>query len=605
MLSGLRDGLAREARFLDHFSRLILRIRKAKEGKEHTVVDTIEGWADARPHHPALIDGARKRTYREMDAYANRVARWARDEGVQRGDAVALLMTNRLEYVCAWLGVLKAGGVCALVNGHLHGPGLAHTVRISGARHVIVGAELLETWGSCTDGLEEPPIVWVQRPPGDATELPAGARSLDDALAKKSEVRLPPSARRGLTAEQSAFYIYTSGTTGLPKAANITHIRAANIMHAFAVMLGADETDRIYDPLPLYHATGGIGGVGAALTVGASVVLRDRFSASHFWSDVAEHDCTMFLYVGELCRYLVNSPPHPDERRHRIRACMGNGLRPEVWPAFRDRFGLPHIVEFYGSSEGNVSLFNLDDVVGAVGRLPAIADLVLKVRIVAFDVEREEVVRDAKGRVIECAPGEVGEAIGLIDATKAGGRFDGYRDPEATRKKILTDAFAVGDRWFRTGDLMKRDADGYFYFVDRIGDTFRWKGENVATSEVAEVLGVFDGVEEANVYGVSVEGHDGRAGMATVVAAEDLDLAALHAHVAASLPAYAQPLFLRRCDEMVTTGTFKHRKVDLVREGFDPSTIAEPLFVRDDAAGTYVPLTPEVHAAILSGAHRV
>ncbi len=478
-------------------------------------------------------------------------------------------------------------------------------MRSSGARNAIVGAELLDAWESARVLLEEPPTAWVQRRPGDAAEIPVSARSLDEVLAEKSGARLPADTRRGLKAETSAVYIYTSGTTGLPKAANITHIRAAGMMHGFAVLLEADETDRIYDPLPLYHATGGVGGVGAALTTGACLVLRERFSASHFWSDIVEHDCTRFLYVGELCRYLVNSPPHPDERRHRIRSCMGNGLRPEVWPAFRDRFGLPHIVEFYGSSEGNVTLFNNDDEVGSVGRLPPLVSLVVKVRIVEFDVEREEIVRDAEGRVIECPPGEVGEAIGLIDPSKPGGRFDGYRDAAATQKKILTDAFVEGDRWFRSGDLMKKDARGYFYFVDRIGDTFRWKGENVATSEVAEALSVFAGIEEANVYGVSIAGHDGRAGMATVVARADLDLPALHAHVAASLPPYARPLFLRRRDELEITGTFKHRKVDLVREGFDPGAVADPLFFRDDAARTFVPLTPALHAQILSGALRI
>jgi len=603
MLREAIEMARRDARFARTFGEIVLRIRPYRAGEERTIADPIEGWADRRPHNVALIDGAERLTYRQMDERANRYARWLRRRGVRRGDAVGLMMTNRVEYVCAWLGVIKAGATCALYNTHLRGAPLAHVLRVSGARHAIVGAELLDVWRSGAAALDDPPAAWVQAPP--RAGAPDGERSLDAALAEVTPVRPPPHVRRGLTAEQPALYVYTSGTTGRPKAANITHIRAASMMHAFATVLDANETDRVYVPLPLYHATGGLCGVGAALTVGGALVLRDKFSVSHFWSDLVEHDCTLFMYVGELCRYLVASPPHPDERRHRVRACSGNGLRPEVWPALRDRFGIGHIVEFYGSSEGNVSLFNLDDEVGAVGRLPRAASLVLDVRIVRFDVEREQVVRDAKGRAIECAPGEVGEAIGRIDPDKPGGRFDGYRDAAATKEKILEDVFAPGDRWFRTGDLMKKDARGYFYFVDRIGDTFRWKGENVATSEVAEVLSVFEGVTEANVYGVKVGALDGRAGMAALVMHDDVDLAAMHAHLRRNLPSYARPLVLRRIGAMDTTGTFKHRKVDLVREGFDPAAVDDPLWLRDDEAQTFVPLDAALYAAVLAGERRV
>lgn len=604
MFESIRHKAAREARFIKCFAKIMYRLRNAKPDKETTISDAVEVWVERRPNNVALIDGERRLSYREMDEHANRVARWAQGVGVGRGDVVALLMTNRIEYVCMWLGVLKVGGVCAFINCHLRGHPLAHTIRTSRARHVIVGGELADNWRSARELLQDPPDVWIQNAPGSDARID-DARPLDEVLDAMSGARLPKDIREGLTCDQSAIYVYTSGTTGLPKAANITHIRGLTMMHGFACLMGSEEADRIYVPLPLYHATGGIGGVGVALTVGGSIVIRDRFSASHFWNDVVEHRCTMFVYVGELCRYLVNTPEQPDERKHFIRACMGNGLRPEVWPEFRDRFGLPHIVEFYGSSEGNVSFFNLDDKVGSVGRLPPYMGLVIKVRVVEFDVEREEIVRGPDGFCIECPPGKAGEVIGFIDETKPGGRFDGYADPEATKKKILTDAFENGDAWFRTGDLLKRDEDGYFYFVDRIGDTFRWKGENVATSEVAEVLGALPAIAEVNVYGVEVPGTDGRAGMASIVVDGELDLAALYAHVADDLAAYARPLFLRQREALDVTGTLKHRKVELVEEGFDPSMIDEPLYFRDDAAKTYVPLTPELHAKIVAGEMRI
>jgi fatty-acyl-CoA synthase len=603
-LQSIRKKAEREVRTLATYARLIYRIRHAKAGRASTVCDLIEQWVDKRPDAVALVDGDRQLTYRELDAYANRVARWAQNEGVGRGDVVALMMTNRLEYVCTWLGVLKVGGVCALLNYQLRSNPLAHCVKTSTARHVIVGGEVAEEWLSAVDLFDEPPAAWVQNAPGKNVSI-SGARDLDEELDKQSGAPLPADIREGQMAEETALYLFTSGTTGLPKAANISHIRALNFMHAFAVLIGSNETDRVYVALPLYHATAGLGGVGAALSVGGCLVMRDRFSAKHFWSDIVAHDCTMFIYIGELCRYLVNTPEHPDEGRHRIRACMGNGLRPEVWIPFRDRFALPHIVEGYGSSEGNVAFFNIDDKVGSVGRLPPYMEVIFKVKVVEFDVEREEIVRGPDGHCIECAHGDIGEVIGLIDPKKPGGRFDGYADAAATKKKILENAFESGDRWFRTGDLLRRDAEGYYYFIDRIGDTFRWKGENVATSEVGEVLAVMDTIADANVYGVEVAGTDGRAGMAAVVINGELDLDELYGQVSRELAGYARPLFLRRLEKMDVTGTFKHRKADLVRDGFDPSATSDPLYLRDDANKTYVPLTPELYESIISGSHRV
>ncbi len=512
-------------------------------------------------------------------------------------------MTNRAEYVCTWFGLAKTGVVAALLNSQLRAGPLAHCANVSRARHVILGAELLESWRSAAAYVEPSPIVWVQGPV--AGEAAPGARRLDEALTELSGSALAEDVRDGLLAEDTALYIYTSGTTGLPKAVKLSHIRALTIMHSFACFMGSDRSDRIYLALPLYHATAGLGGLGAALTTGGCVVIRDRFRVSEFWGDIATHDCTMFVYVGEICRYLVNGPPHPDERRHRVRCCMGNGLRPDVWARFRDRFALPHIVEFYASTEGTVSLFNLDDKVGAIGRLPPYMESQIKVKLVEYDIERDELVRDASGRCIECAYGTVGEAIGLIDPDRRGAKFDGYTDARATAKKIVTDAFEPGDRWFRTGDLLTRDADGYFYFVDRVGDTFRWKGENVATSEVAEVLGAVPTVAEANVYGVRVPGAEGRVGMAAIVPRGELDLAAVYAHVERELASYARPLFIREQGAMEVTGTFKHRKIELVREGFDLARVPDPLYVRDDARRSYVPLTPERHAAILAGERRI
>jgi len=321
--------------------------------------------------------------------------------------------------------------------------------------------------------------------------------------------------------------------------------------------------------------------MGAALLTGGSIVLRRKFSTSHFWRDIHDEGCTMFVYIGELCRYLVNAPPDPLERDHKLRLAFGNGLRADVWEQMTQRFNIPRVLEFYGSTEGNVSTFNFDGHVGAIGRLPKWLKKRFNARLVQFDIDTEQPVRDAAGFCIECGPGQIGECIGKIDTSDARTNFTGYADKAATEKKVLHDVFEKGDAWFRTGDLMKQDADGYLYFIDRIGDTYRWKGENVSTGEVADRLAEAPGVLEANVYGVAVPGQDGRAGMAALTVDDAFDLTAFHAHVEGALPAYAQPLFIRLQRQIETTGTFKYRKVDLVTDGYDPGRVRDPLYFRN------------------------
>ncbi len=315
----------------------------------------------------------------------------------------------------------------------------------------------------------------------------------------------------------------------------------------------------------------------------------------------------MFQYIGELCRYLVNSPPHPRETAHRLRLACGNGLRPDVWIDFQKRFRIPHILEFYAATEGNVSMFNFEGKPGAVGRIPWFMAHRFPTKLVKFDIETEQPVRDAQGLCIACAPNEVGEAIGKIlkDPSRPGSRFEGYASQAETEKKILRDVFEKGDTWFRTGDLMRKDENGYFYFVDRMGDTFRWKGENVATSEVSETMTVFPGIKQANVYGVSIAGKDGRAGMAALVVEPDLDLKALRAYLAANLPDYARPLFLRILPEIDVTATFKQKKFDLVREGFDPTRIGDALYFSDPETRAFVRLDQALYDRIQGGQVRV
>jgi fatty-acyl-CoA synthase len=337
------------------------------------------------------------------------------------------------------------------------------------------------------------------------------------------------------------------------------------------------------------------------------VVIRERFSAQQFWTDVLRWDCTLFQYIGELCRYLLHTEPSPRETAHRIRMCCGNGLRPDVWRDFQSRFRIPRILEFYAATEGNVSLFNVEGKPGAVGRIPPFLGHRFPATLVKFDVAQNAPVRDAEGFCVRCRPNEVGEAIGKIlpDPSHLGSRFEGYTDKEASEEKILRHVFETGDTWFRTGDLMRKDEEGYFYFVDRIGDTFRWKGENVATAEVAETICAFPAVRAAIVYGVAVPGTDGRAGMAVLVTDAALDLAAFRTHLVNRLPAYARPLFLRIRRDMAMTATFKHTKNDFQREGYDPAATTDPIYVNDPDRQAFVRLDRALYERIQGGACRL
>ncbi|HEY7662430.1 MAG TPA: long-chain-acyl-CoA synthetase [Xanthobacteraceae bacterium] len=561
----------------------------------------IRELADKHADAPALLSDRERFSYRELAARANRYARWALAQNVRKGDTVCLLMPGRPEFLAIWIGITQVGGVVALLNTHLTGMALAHGINAVRARHIILAAELMDAFMSASAHLAGELEVWLH---GDGD---ANFARIDRAIDRLSGDELAPAERPTLTIEDRALYIYTSGTTGLPKAANMNHYRVMLASYAFAGVMDTKAGDRMYDCLPLYHTAGGVVATGALLVRGGSVVIRDKFSAREFWDDVVRWDCTCFQYIGELCRYLLNSPPSPQERVHRLRLACGNGLRPDVWAPFKQRFRIPQIIEFYAATEGNVSLFNFDGKEGAVGRLPWWIAARFPTRIVRFDRERQQPVRDERGFCIECAIDEPGEVIGKIikEASKPGQRFEGYADAAETDKKILHDVFAKGDAWFRTGDLMRKDRDGYFYFVDRIGDTFRWEGENVSTTEVEETLRRFDGVLEANVYGVAVPGHDGRAGMAAIVAKDNLNLTALHDYLAQQLPQYARPVFLRIRQANHVTTTFKQKKIDFVRDGFDPSRTGDPIYFNDPQRKAFVRMDGALFADINAGGVRL
>ena len=553
----------------------------------------VAEWARDYAESTAFVSDRESLSFRALEERMNRYSRWALGENVRPGEVVALVMGNRPDYFALWLGLIQVGAVVALIGPELPAPSVAHALKVARARRVIASAECAEVCRTAATRLPEARQIWVHgRERGaDCVDLAALAESPDPFAPGE----LPP-----VTLDDRALRIFTSGTTGFPKAAEVSHRRIITWIHWFAGLAGLTASDRLYNCLPMHHSVGGVVAVGAPLVAGGSVAIAERFSASHFWRDVERWDCTAFQYIGELCRYLLAAPAGPADPSHGVRLAIGNGLSAEVWRRFLDRFGPIHVLEFYASTEGNVWLYNVEGRIGAIGRVPPFLALRDPIALARFDADAQAPLRGPDGFCERCAVGETGEALGRIGADAAA-RFEGYSEDAETERKILRDVFKPGDAWMRTGDLMRRDADGFYAFIDRIGDTFRWKGENVSTLEVASALRAAPGVEDAVVYGVAVPGAEGRAGMAllTVDARFRLDELPKRLEV---LPKYARPLFLRLAAAIEATETFKPKRRAYVEQGFDPDRVDDPLYVWDGEQHLYVPLDAERYAAIRAGA---
>ena len=579
--------------------RALERTAPIERDRSLTLPVLIDRLAERFEAAPALVGGDAVLSYRSLAEACNRYGRWGLARGLAPGDVVCLVMANCPDYMAIWLGLGRIGVTVALINTNLTGELLAHSINVVAPRYVITGATLSGAVQAVRARLAPRVECWVS---GAADhDLPR----LDLEIASIPGERLTEAQCRQTSLADRALCIYTSGTTGLPKAANVSHLRLMQWSHWFAGLIDAQPDDRLYNCLPMYHSVGGVVATGAMLVGGGAVVLRERFSASTFWQDVAEQRCTVFQYIGELCRYLLNSPRQAHETRHALRLACGNGLRGDVWSEFQARFRVPQILEYYASTEGNFSLYNCEGRPGAIGRIPPFLAHRVPVALVKYDLDAAAPARDPDGRCMRCAAGETGEAIGQIVAASSATRFEGYTDRRASDEKVLHNVFADGDAWYRTGDLMRRDEQGFFYFVDRVGDTFRWKGENVSTTEVAEVIAGCPGVTEAAVYGVALPKSDGRAGMAALVVTAEFDLGELRRQLAAHLPAYARPVLLRIVPNIELTGTFKLRKQELALQGYDPVQVRDALYLDDPGRREYVRLDPPLYRRLQAGSLRL
>ena len=584
---------------------MMVRLSKVTKSRPNTTNDCfaarVEDTAQRFGDRVAVIFEGKTTTWRALNEHANRYARAFKARGLVRGDVVSLMMENRTEYLVIIIALNKLGVTAGLINTNLTGRPLIHCLSITNSRMCIFGEELMD---AISEVRNEPELQGLESfafvPDANRAYCPDWAENMEE-KAKGENANNPPDTGE-TTLGEIALYIFTSGTTGLPKASvlsNRRYLLAASLSHVGS--LNCDETDCIYLCLPLYHGSALFMGVGAAFYSGASMFIRRKFSASNFIPEVREHGATCFVYIGELCRYLLNTPERSDDAINPLVKMTGNGLRPDVWMTFKNRFGLQRIAEFYGASEGNVvfaNIFNKDCTIGFTGIPHA---------LVKYDVDADEIVHDSKGRCIKVGKGEPGLLLGEITRTT---QFEGYSTKADTEKKILRDVFKPGDSWFNTGDLVKTIDVGFamglphYQFVDRVGDTFRWKSENVSTNEVGETINGHPQVEFCNIYGVEVPGADGRAGMASMVLSDNaggLDLESFSAYVSEQLPSYARPVFLRIQPEMDTTGTFKMVKGDLRKEAYDLEQITDALYVMKPRSKVYEKLSAELAATIKAG----
>ena len=574
--------------------------RMARDEEKISLGTIFEDTVARHPDNIMLLFEGRQWTYSEFNGWVNQFARLLASKGISRGDTVALIMENRAEYVLSMLALVKLGAAASLVNNSLSGAALVHCIKATDASACIVGDERASVLDEVRDelGFEgRANYLWLQDT--DDETVPEWATDAETEMAFMASGNLE--VTRDISAGETALYIFTSGTTGLPKAAIVMHRKILAAGQGIGkIGFRIKPEDRLYLCLPIYHITGMGPGFCGFISAGGSIFLRRSFSASSFWPEIQQYQANCFIYVGELCRYLSMQPERPEEKNNPLQKMLGNGLRPDVWEEFKSRFGVQRICEIYGSSEGNVSFLNLlnkDKTIGAA---------ITKVALVQYDAENDAIVRDINGHCIEVPVGEPGLLLGEINA-RAG--FDGYTDPDATAKKIVENVLSEGDRWFNTGDLIRQVDVGFalglkhFQFVDRTGDTFRWRSENVSTNEVGEVLNGHPQINMANVYGVEVPGAEGRAGMVAFALEEgQFDIAALTDLVERELPSYAQPVFVRIQRSLATTGTFKLLKGELREQAYHLDKVGDDeIYVRKPRSDGYERLDTAYYPKILDG----
>lgn len=594
--------LPRDLKAVCRYIGLLIQVR-SHQRKNLNIGDIFRQRVAKHPNKICFVFEDKEWTFAQVEDYSNKVANVFKNHGYRKGDTIGLMMENRPEFVCIWLGLSKLGVIVPLINYNLRLHPLVHSITVGNCQALIFSCEVTEAVKDITSTLPSDITLYRWSPISNNETVGLEEKNLTTLIDEVPSS--PPDVTEKIGYHDRLLYIYTSGTTGLPKAAVITHSRFVFVAAAISWMTGFRTDDRFYVALPLYHTAGGAMSVGQALIFGSCVVIRKKFSASAYISDIKKYECTVGQYIGEMCRYILAVPPKPEDKQHKLRMIYGNGLKPQIWTQFVERFNIPHVVEFYGATEGNANIVNIDNKVGAIGFVSRIIPAVYPISIIRVDPENGDPVRNSKGLCITCKPGEPGVFIGKINPNNPSRAFLGYVNEKESEKKIVHDVFSKGDSAFISGDLLVSDEFGYLFFKDRTGDTFRWKGENVSTSEVEAVISNLVDYRDVLVYGVEVRGLEGRSGMAAVLDQDDtLNITALADGVKKALPSYARPQFIRILRKVDLTGTFKLKKRDLQHDGFDPVKIKDKLYYLNPA-GMYEHLNEEIYNHICTGKIRL
>ncbi|XP_017482804.1 PREDICTED: LOW QUALITY PROTEIN: long-chain fatty acid transport protein 4-like [Rhagoletis zephyria] len=580
----------RDTKALWSYIRLLLLI-KQYERKNLSIGDIFQRNVETHPDKVAIISETQSWTFLQLSEFSNRIAEIFHSHGYKKGDVVGLMLENRAEYVGIWLGLSKCGIITALINTNLKGPSLLHSITVAKCAALIYGEDFYDMIANIASDI---PAKLFQFNNEINKPVRNSAEDLATLLHSSANDKAQPfNSTQHPNHHDKLMYIYTSGTTGLPKAAVISHSRYIFIAAGIHYALYFKNKDIYYTPLPLYHTAGGVMNMGQALLFGSTVAIRKKFSASGYFADCVRFNCTIAQYIGEMARYILATPPCEHDRKHKIRMVFGNGLRPQIWPRFVERFNIPKVGEFYGATEGNANIMNNDNTVGAIGFISRIIPQIYPISIIKADPDTGEPIRGEDGLCQRCEAGECGVFIGKIIKGNPSREFLGYADERASTKKIAHDVFKKGDMAFLSGDLLTSDERGYLFFMDRTGDTFRWKGENVSTSEVEAQVSNVASYKDTIVYGVAIPNTEGRAGMAAIYDPErEVDLARFTQDIAKVLPTYARPQFIRFLTKVDLTGTCKLRKVDLQKEGYNPNIIQDALYYQT-ASGRYEILTSE------------
>ncbi|XP_026756934.1 long-chain fatty acid transport protein 4-like [Galleria mellonella] len=598
----------RDLKALYYYVRLLL-LTKRLERQNKGMPDIVHDLVKKHPNKACFLFENETWSFQKVEQFSLRVSAVLKNQGIKKGDVVALMMNNCPELPATWLGIGRLGAITPLINTNQTGNTLLHSFNIAKCNAIIYGSEFESAIEEIKNDLD-PSIKLYKYTRRELNTSNYAVKVVESPIDLTSLLESTPPAQwfrsEGDGFNGKLLYIYTSGTTGLPKAAVISSSRMVFMSTGNHYLGGLKNSDVIYCPMPLYHSAGGCVSVGQAFIFGCTVAMRTKFSASSYFPDCIKFNATVAHYIGEMCRYILATRPAPTDTQHKVRIVFGNGMRPAIWGEFVKRFNIKRVSEFYGATEGNANIINIDNTPGAIGFVSRIIPSIYPIAIIKVDQDTGEPIRNKKGLCQLVKPNEPGAFIGKINPNLPSRAYLGYVNKEESDKKVVRDVFTHGDCAFISGDILVADDFGYLFFKDRTGDTFRWRGENVSTTEVEATISKIAGQRDAVVYGVEIPNTEGRAGMCGIVEPSgELDLDKLAKDMAKDLPKYARPVFIRIMTSADMTGTFKLRKVDLLKEGYNPTVVKDKLYYLDPATNKYLPLGPEEYDKIISGQIRL